>query len=864
MRKILLTLGLYCCVLFANAQQPGSIDLGFMHPVPELSDSSRFDGEVLSMIALPGGEYLAAGKFIYYDSLRCRGIVKLYPNGCVDLSFKTGIGIDTGGVYSMALQKDNKIVLGGTFKSYNGHASVGLVRLNADGTYDSTFTVAGFDDYVNSVTVDTNNKILVGGGFAHYGLQACGGIVSLNENGSMNGSFVAGTGFNNGVARIVMLPDNNLLVMHRSSYYNNKKITGMVRLFNNGIRDTTFNLTTTYNTTSPDSFGYINNVIPLGTGKYLVATTYDYNYHGSSVYRLLPDGTIDRTYKPVIARSGGTSYYDYADMIIQPDKKVIVFGLFITVNGKPNTGFFRVNEDGSVDTTFNRGNSFSTRGALDFINAVVIGKNNRIVIGGKFPVWGIDRRHNIAEVDANGDVIYSFMPTRDAYSGITSVTDAGNGKMYLGGYFPAFESRNYFSLIRVNNDGSIDESFNTNNGFFPGVSTTNSVIVQPDHKVLVAGGFGSFGNKYYDNILRLNSDGSLDTTFKSKHPFGFSGGDVNVIALQKDGKIIAGGKFDSYNNIPRNKLLRLNADGTLDTTFKVGSGFDYDVMSLYLYDDGRIMVGGSFFKYNGKSQKAIVRLNADGSVDNSFSTGTGMDGIVYQIMKRADDKLVLVGTVFHKYNGVVVPNGIIRVYPDGTLDTTYNKAGTAFDSNISAPLISSAVLQSDNKVIVTGLFKSYDSDSVYSIIRINADGSRDKTFITGKGFDGFEHKMMMGPDGKLVVVGGFEKYDTYHIKHAVRLFTGALPVSSVKTVTNTAEAFEIYPNPSTGDFTIKLPVTLMQAQVEISDLTGKVIYSAAIEGGDIKHFHLAGVAAGMYLVKVTGGSKVYVSKILIE
>ena len=178
---------------------------------------------------------------------------------------------------------------------------------------------------------------------------------------------------------------------------------------------------------------------------------------------------------------------------------------------------------------------------------------------------------------------------------------------------------------------------------------------------------------------------------------------VNAIALQADGKIFVGGWFTSYNGVTENYLIRLNANGTKDATFNTGTGFNAVVRATALQTDGKILVGGSFTSYNGVTENHLIRLNADGTKDATFSTGTGFNAIVFAIALQADGK-ILVGGGFNSYNGVT-ENRIIRLNADGTKDATFN-TGTGFNA-----FVMTIAPQVNGKILVGGAFSSYNSNN---------------------------------------------------------------------------------------------------------------------------------------------------------
>jgi uncharacterized delta-60 repeat protein len=161
-------------------------------------------------------------------------------------------------------------------------------------------------------------------------------------------------------------------------------------------------------------------------------------------------------------------------------------------------------------------------------------------------------------------------------------------------------------------------------------------------------------------IARLNADGSLDSSFNPGTGVWY--GAVYSVALQPDGKVLIGGNFTSVNGTNRNRVARLNANGSLDSSFNPGTGVSGQVLSIALQSDGKVLIGGLFTSVNGTNRNNIARLNANGSLDGSFNPGTGANGPVGSIALQPDGK-VFIGGDFTTVNGVVRPR-VARLYGD--------------------------------------------------------------------------------------------------------------------------------------------------------------------------------------------------------
>ena len=189
----------------------------------------------------------------------------------------------------------------------------------------------------------------------------------------------------------------------------------------------------------------------------------------------------------------------------------------------------------------------------------------------------------------------------------------------------------------------------TLNGFN---TTVNSSAVQSDGKILVAGNFGAYQWVAANYIIRLNADWSRDSSFNIGNGFDSI---VYSVRIQSDGKILVGGYFTTYQWVAANKIIRLNTDGSRDSSFNIGNGFNNTVSSMAIQTDGKILVGGYFTTYQWVAVNRVIRLNADGSKDSSFDMGSGINGWVLSLVFQ-DDGSILVGGYFWSYNWVAAWN----------------------------------------------------------------------------------------------------------------------------------------------------------------------------------------------------------------
>jgi uncharacterized delta-60 repeat protein len=369
-----------------------------------------------------------------------------------------------------------------------------------------------------------------------------------------------------------------------------------------------------------------------------------------------------------------------------------------------------------------------------------------------------------------GTLDTSFLATgAGADQAVNSVAvQPSDGKILIGGQFTHYNTTTSVGHVaRLNTDGTLDTGFNAG-----GAGTDNpllSVAVQPsDGKILIGGYFTSYNGTSRADVARLNTDGTLDTTFPASG--GGANGQVNSIAVQSsDGKILVGGGFTAYNGTGRGCLARLNTDGTLDTTLlATGTGatgavageISVIVNSIAVQSsDGKILIGGGFTTYNGTSVGCITRLNTDGTLDTSFNaTGAGTGGTypaAYSVAVQPSDGKILIGGSFTTYNGTSV-GCIVRLNTDGTLDTGFNPP-----SGGTIAVAYSLAVQSDGKILIGGGFtiQTGSTTPVFDMARLNADGSLDTTFLaSGGGAGSYVNSIALQSDGKIIIGGNFTAY----------------------------------------------------------------------------------------------------------
>ncbi len=267
-----------------------------------------------------------------------------------------------------------------------------------------------------------------------------------------------------------------------------------------------------------------------------------------------------------------------------------------------------------------------------------------------------------------------------------------------------------------------------------GASSVNCVTTQPDGRLVVGGTFTTFGGVARNRLARLNTNGTLDPGFNPN-----LNSTVNCASVQADGKILIAGGFSNIGGTTRNRLARLNADGTLDASFNPNVGSSINCMVVQ--PDGKIVIGGSFNLVGGVNRTSLARLNPSGSLDSGLSLA--FNAAVNSAVIQADGKIVL-GGAFTTVGGIM-RNYVARVTAEGALDPDFNPGASG--------AVICTVVQPDQSLIFCGSFTTMGGVTRNRIARVNAQGLLDTAF--NPNVNSGINSACLQADGRILIGGGF-------------------------------------------------------------------------------------------------------------
>ncbi len=741
MKKIyFLLLGLF---LFngLSAQNPADIDPSFNQFNLPLNHYFVDSKVTKSKVLLDGKILLIKGE---------NTLVRLDGNK-MDTSFNTGTGFTDGSssaiLNDFAVQPDEKIIIAGSFTKYNGVNVQRLIRLNSDGSIDTSFNIAGVglqNDGVTQIELQSDGKIII---IADQ--TSSGGVFDnlkrLNPDGSLDNSFVTVPNYR--FRKVAIQPDGKLVVTHNTNNNYSSAINKIARLNTDGSFDTAF---TTANITIPS-----------------------------------PSDNLA-----------------IVKLIILSNNKIVVGGRFNRCNSLPYLDLVRLNDDGSVDTSFNIGAGFvaaSTSYRSDYVFDITEDLNNKIIVSGSFIKFNNVNRSNLVRLNVDGtlDVTFADIGSLVNIEEIKSISLFSDQKILISGDLGYKNAQDYY-IAKINIDGTRDISFNNIcKGF---INTPVRTAVQTSNgKILVGGNFHTYNGIKCYGFTRLNYDGSVDNTLNYGGLNGLENSnlvDISAIGLTSDNKIYLGGFFSTFNGEPIKRLVRLNSDGTRDTTFNTGGSIDYGsanpgkVKDILALPNGYVLIAGSFSNYNGTSCYGVLALDnngnhlgfpdvgqnatcfkmqTDGKIliglshleSGNYSTGAikrfdsttwGFDtsfvldplltsGSVTSIEIQQDDKIILCGEFV--IGGVT--KSLVRILSNGALDSSFN-----FTLQNDTIKVKNIALTPNQKCVIE-LYNS--SPSSRTIMRLNSDGSVDNTFNQLALSSNSSVNLYSQTDGKILMYG---------------------------------------------------------------------------------------------------------------
>jgi uncharacterized delta-60 repeat protein len=640
-----------------------TIDSSFHQPIPIRP------AKIYCIKILDDKKILVGGNITYYDSLRVSNLIRLNRDNTLDKSFKFRADpqliikeielLSTGDLIvlanfekevdrlgdscvlfrlgpdgsiknridtllncsSVAIQKDDKILVCSDSYYNPGPASQHLYRYNSDFSTDAVFNKrVSTDNHITDIKV-YNNSIYICGSFSMVNDTIEKDIVKLKNSGYIDNSFDTGTGTSDHIFSMTIQPDGKVLIGKTFiNLFNGKQYHGLLRLNPNGTADSGFNPPALNSTSSEITY--------RDSSIYLAAHT---QTDGPLLLKLNYDGSVNQDFNKV-----KLDFFSFVDFNLGFTGNTSIFNNSTTTGNKYGLS--------ACDSTGQYINSFSP--SISRFGDVTVGNyfNDKLLIAGDFMKVNDVETFGLAMLDKNGLVDKNFILNKNLGS-VKQVQIYNDSIVFVS---------TYDSFLKINSKGTILQNFD-----FKKYTKLSEIIrfkVLKDRKILAVDANG---------ISRLNPDGTSDLSFDTGTGVNISCTGVDF-DLQKD-KIIWGSEFTVFNGINVHKLVRLNNDGSLDPTFKIGSDPNGQIFLTKVLASGDMIIGGWFYKFSGvETPLNLIKLSKNGMIDSTFLNNLNSSSL-YWFLSPSTTKIEQIDSAIIIKN----KNSIICLNQNGTVNSDF-------------------------------------------------------------------------------------------------------------------------------------------------------------------------------------------------
>lgn len=562
----------------ARINTDGSLDSGF---------SANTNSTVYAVVPLSSGQILIGGLFTSVNSVSRSRFARLDSSGSVDVSVTTSANAS---VRDILILQDGKILIAGGFTDISSTLKGRIARLNSDCSLDASFPAGnGANGTVLTLTEMAGGGLFIGGQFNTFNGVNRSGITKLDAGGAVDTTFDPGIGFNIGQIRsIKALPDGNIGVGGVFTNYNGDLRDIAVILAPNGTLNPDFDIIAL-------SQAKLRASVTQSNGKAVIAGVFTKvgSSFVSGIVRVDAFGEHDPNFAFGLAPNSDIYVMKRSPIF---DTDMIYVGGNLTAYGSQPVGrVARLRPDGTLDLSF-------LPTANGFVSNIYP-TTDKVYVTGQFSTMNGTPRNGLARLEMMGDLDTSFDPSSlPAGAFIEGIVVQDDGKIVVGGLF---QIPGYNSIVRFNTDGSIDTSFTPQTD--PGTQIFSMAVdhVGGEEKILIGGTFPTVNGITRNGVARLNHDGTADTAFNVGAGTSV-GDDVEDIKVMPDGKIVIGGVINSINGVPRRGIARLNSNGTLDTSFTAST--DNTTWNVADSNANSLIITGDFFSVNAVPRTGVARI----------------------------------------------------------------------------------------------------------------------------------------------------------------------------------------------------------------------------------------------------------------
>jgi uncharacterized delta-60 repeat protein len=650
---------------------------------------------------------------------------------------------------------DNKIYIAGNFDRIDDSIRKGFARLNADGSLDDSFNPSIVGGDVLAIETLSNGKILIGGDFTGVNGRPLSNIARLNANGTVDSTF--NVQVNEVVRVIVQRANGKVLLGGKFTQVNGTSVSYLAQLNTSDQLDPGFTYNLFFVNPFPQTRTGVHTIVEKveavsSDNSIYVGGRFELTENGETegVIRLTNSGAIDASFNKNFELVSSTIF----NIAIDSDENIVFVG-FARISQNDvilDYDLGRASSAGVLDTSFRQANLFDRVQGFDDVDVLNTGQ---ILLSGSFGLLFVNADGSLPE---NGAPIGSG----DAFSTSLQSGSGGSQTIVTGGRI-AFVDQNASGgvvqkLVRLTETGSL--LFTPDFDFLLASADIRAIASDARGNVYVAGNFIEVGSLPRDDLVKLNPDGSVDEDWVVEQ-----NGSVHSINILRDGNTLIAGGFGSVNGISKPSWAKLNPDGTVISDFPAVDPNDPNFNQfekVIELSSGKFLASGSFYPdgLNG-DRKFLARFNADGTYDDTFDPAFGNFVYDFDIARSGD--IYVVGA-FDLVTGNAVP-GVAKLSSAGVVDTSF--IITVEDQiETNYPYLVRAL--SDGTVLIGGSFYTVNSEARRFLAKLNSDGTLTDftvdlyrvlvTSPTGLVLPLMETIVEL-PSGKIVIAGNLQTVD---------------------------------------------------------------------------------------------------------
>lgn len=536
---------------------------------------------------------------------------RLTSEGRLDPSFQR-LSMPDGSVYSMVVDTLGRIYIGGSFDTIGGIRRVGVARLNPNGDVDETFDLRlDSGSWVTAIAIQDSIGVLVQRRYSHYG-DTIPRLRRYSFQGFVDTTFVTNVDYGD---LISIAPNGKLYTTRlvRTRTYGIGRVE-LIRHLSNGSVDTTFTMD---ELGEGSIYGVSHDGSPTALAYGYLGIVDRVNHHG--MFGFDSSGRIDHSVNVYRGLDGSVSTVE-----VTPRGSLIIGGTQASHDTVLLGPSFTTDANGSLIEGYRQRTYPSEQLGYHSVAKTHLQEDGRLLaldVEERSMNPGPPRLSTLYRLLKDGIQDTTFLIDTNLRHRISAVHFDKNGDVLIAGSFQYVNSLLRVGIARLNSDGAVYTSFKTGAGV---KGYVYALAVQADGKIIVGGSLEEYNGQPVKQVIRLFPDGTLDTSFKTpwtltKGLNASSWGTVTHIAIDSRNRVVIAGDYTHVDNVARRGILRLNSDGQPDSTFRSTERIYLTLNDLTIdLDDRPLMAGGLYDHRTSTDSTHVARFNSDGSWDNTF------------------------------------------------------------------------------------------------------------------------------------------------------------------------------------------------------------------------------------------------------